>query len=166
MQLILGEFMEEKQVSLNRYVWIFALAYVVFIGITLAATMFIEFSSTVSSVLQPMLAALVTRMIFVQKELRLITKPEKKVLVRRCFFISIVLSLVILCLFLGYAIFDTSWESVKEYFGTIKLSASLWLMIICGVLIFQYLLLVAVFADPFNTDARVLAGYQKKQAKK
>ena len=88
--------MEEKQVSLNRYVWIFALAYVVFIGITLAATMFIEFSSTVSSVLQPMLAALVTRMIFVQKELRLITKPEKKVLVRRCFFISIVLSLVIL----------------------------------------------------------------------
>ena len=69
MQLILGGFMEEKQVSLNRYVWIFAVAYVVFIGITLAAAMFIEFSSTVSSVLQPMLAALVTRMIFVQKEL-------------------------------------------------------------------------------------------------
>ena len=77
--------MEEKQVSLNQYVWIFALAYVVFIGITLAATMFIEFSSTASSVLQPMLAAFVTRMIFVQKELRLITKPEKKILVRRYF---------------------------------------------------------------------------------
>ena len=77
--------MEEKQVSLNQYVWIFALAYVVFIGITLAATMFIEFSSTVSSVLQPMFAAFVTRMIFVQKELRLTTKPEKKILVRRYF---------------------------------------------------------------------------------
>ncbi len=157
--------MEEKQVSLNRYVWIFSIAYVVATGVTLAVTMLTEFSSTVT-MLQTIFAAMFTRMKFVQKELRLITKPEKKILVRRCFFISIVLTLIFLSLFLGYTILDASWGSVEEYFGTINLSASIWLMIICGALIFQYLLLEFAFADPFNTDARVLAGYQKKQANK
>jgi hypothetical protein len=157
--------MQTRDASLLSYVWKYSLMYLLCIALTIGITLFIDIGSS-ANLLQLFVAGMVTRTMFVQKEQRLMTSQEKKSLVRYCFFASLVVSLLAVCMFVGYMVFAEGWELTKallnSLFGSIKLPSWVWLLIVVFVSSVTYFALWLAFTDVFKSDNRILAAQQKK----